>query len=371
MLKTAGKLIAVAVVGMAAMFALASCVNLSDEQKQRLEELRIVVVEYMEQKYGEEYTISKSGYEISTDGLFPYATENVWFTFEDGTTAYYYAYTDSFYDDGQAEEINAAILEDVWEPMIDDLDRTSVTDLYFTSVEYTKDDSSSFYHEYYDGGSIKSYLKKEDARVEAKIYCLIHDADDDWESLFDIAEDTIYGYFSGWADVTVYACKQSYVSSEHQYYGGIQYDDCFAIMYLSQKGDTKLYVQHYIEIADGIYATVKYDDGFELKDGDIVLEVTETAEDAVYYKAVFSDRLKEQMGDDSYVSCYIKLDEDVYGKYDEDGEGDKLKTFNRVNDSGKDVVLVERDPGSVYIMLKESDTYYYGIVQTDSDSSEG
>ncbi len=301
---------------------------LSEEERENLNKKEKLAEEYFEDKYQKNVRIKESDYIYTEDSVFPTPTEDMYFVLKDGTFIYYDAEKDLFLDNYQAEEIMEDIEDKIWNPMIDEVDdyrygnenqgARLYVNYYDVGSEY-----SSFFHEYYDG-NIKSYAKEETLSPQIggfgeggyfqkdSIYFICEE--DEWEEKFDIIQETMDDYFEGSVDVV--ALTEELYNTEvigNNESITTAWEGCWAT--LGKEGQV---VQHYVPLADGIYASNAKD--YILKKGDIVLEECESEQVDIkgdynvyspIYRITISERVWEHAEDG--IIFYIKISPEEIG----------------------------------------------------------
>ncbi len=169
--------------------------------------------------------------------------------------------------------------------------------------------------------------------------------EDSWSEAYDALAQMLSESFPGytWVNLIVLSpeCYEKYIAGEYRY-PGIDLLDCYAEYQIGS--NPRRYIQHYVKLADGIYATAHVSD-LILEEGDITLveaisedelnqmiyanyealpdEAEENkngsymVEDKAHvnyytvtaatpiYKVQFSERIKEQFGDE--LSVYLRF----------------------------------------------------------------
>ncbi len=219
-----------------ALIALTGC--LSGEERQLLNESAKQAEQYLEDKYGENFTLSDSSYQIINEKTpIPFASSKMWFKFTDGTLVCHDPkgnHPHLFYDNKQSEEIENAIIDEILTPLFQ-----KMGDIRFRSFIKSTEDAFSFnelfddeyddiynglsvYHEYYDG-DIKSYLSKEDVIISSdKIYIVCNE--NEWQAPFQMFEEEMSEYFDlqnenvyWWLDLLA-VTEEGYQKESYAYY---------------------------------------------------------------------------------------------------------------------------------------------------------
>jgi len=245
---------------------------MSKEERQNLQKIKEKSISYMNAKYHVKLDIEDYGY-ITGYSLWSYNTNNIYIKFTNGITAIYYGKSHTFADNGQSLKIITDIQDYVWNPLVDSLGSyiyTSLDHVTFNEYNDEGDYDGSYFTEYYDEDIIH-YLRKEPVEVYSDLCVLT--TQDQWETKIDDFQNKFYTYFQHHQhdiSLTVLSqeCYEKFQNGEYRF-PGIDMDGCFAEIHLNN--EVKRYVQNYIQLAPGIYATA-YQTDFILEDGDIKFE---------------------------------------------------------------------------------------------------
>lgn len=311
--------------------------RLTKEEKAKLEILAVEAEKYYGTKYDVDVDIDEYYYD-TTDDLFgfTYDTDRAYFDMADGYTVSW-SKVKGFADDAQAADIKEAINALVKESYSGDGYKT-----YFTGrIELDDDDFTA----YFDGDIVKYISKQEEVSFYTSGEDDIIYATGDAEALID---DINKCFRAKWNNYEINVVEEDYLGQT------VNYGDegCIA-QYDVYTDKPKIYRQHYIEIADGVYATAM-EDGVILESGDIRLverdiskeemlnriqaiydeateahkqnggyfpydeQVTDINIEGKFLQVVMSDKLKKQIEDNGYghtwINVVIKLDDEVMDK---------------------------------------------------------
>ena len=318
---------------------------MTKDEKVELEKITKVGLEYAEEKYGEDYEVVDSSYEYQESILWPTNTGDVSIELDNGTKVIYLSTEKKFYDNFQADDILEAIEQEIWNPLLEQLEpydfadsgeiRLSVND------DLVNESEEGFFHEYYEG-DIKAFMEKERPWFDVKAYewqseswvstylCLISETDKDWQDRASLINDISKKYFKEENYIFEIAALTPELFDrvrEEDGYIDIGQEGCWAL------GEVyELKKQNYIEVMDGIYVTSS-EDGFYLEEGDIVLKeagysiteiqkavdayteavLKESGDATKYtinsltplYEMEFSDRVKQQFEGEN-ICLYVK-----------------------------------------------------------------
>lgn len=252
------------------LLSLTGC--LTAEEQLELDNFEAAATKYYQDKYGEEPQIESFGYYVMSDGLFPSRTKHKYARCADNTIIFYDADRDQMVDNIQSNEISTAIektLVSQMEQVTDLIPGSTLNIRNYDSSAYAADYEGNFYHTYYDG-NIYSFLEAEDVRLYADLYLLCN-KDDPWKEAQLKCEEIIRKYFRNDIAVTLTVLTPDCfeVSQDDGYIRtNIGQQGCFA-EYSMYGETTKSYIQSFIKIVDGIYATCD-EPGFQFIEGDIV-----------------------------------------------------------------------------------------------------
>lgn len=264
--------------------SLMGCVQLSSEEKAAKAAFRKSAENYYKEKYGNAPDITEYGYDIQIS-LFPYNTGNLFAQCSDGTVIYYDAQKDVMADNKQSDAVSGA-LEIAFQDRIAMLEKKMqngkfiVNDLDFSACEASDYEGSSFYTACYNGDT-DAFIQEEDIGLSAEIF-LICDREDAWEDTAAALEKIVASDFRGSEDVqlTVLSsdCYETYLAGDYRY-PGTDMLECYAVYQITAQ-ETKRYIQNYIKLADGIYATSdKANVVFE--EGDLTLVACDVTEEEI------------------------------------------------------------------------------------------
>ncbi|MBQ9699010.1 MAG: hypothetical protein IJV71_00115 [Lachnospiraceae bacterium] len=331
------KIMIIGVILCAIIVSSACADKLTKEEKAKLEILVVEAEKYYETKYDKDVDIDEYYYDTIDDLFgFKYYTDRAYFDMADGYTVSW-SKGKGFADDAQAEDIKEAINILVKESYSGDGYET-----YFTGqIELHDDDFTA----YFDGDIIKYILKQEEVSFYTSGEDDIIYATGDAEALID----DINKYFRAKGNnYEINVVEEGYLGQT------VNYGDegCIA-QYDVYTDKPYIYRQHYIEIADGVYATAM-EDGVILESGDIRLverdiskeemlnriqaiydeateaykhnggyfpydeQVTDINIEGKFMQVVMSDRLKKQIEakdfGNTWIDVVIKLDDEVMDK---------------------------------------------------------
>ena len=265
-----GKRTQVLLVILGVLLSLTGC--LTAEEQLELDNFEAAATKYYQDKYGEEPQIESYGYYVMSDGLFPSRTKHKSARCADNTIIFYDADRDQMVDNFQSNEISTAIektLVSQMEQVTALIPGSTLNIRNYDSSAYAADYEGNFYHTYYDG-NIYSFLEAEDVRLYADLYLLCN-KDDPWKEAQLKCEEIIRKYFRNDIAVTLTVLTPDCfeVSQDDGYIRtNIGQQGCFA-EYSMYGETTKSYIQSFIKIVDGIYATCA-EPGFQFIEGDIV-----------------------------------------------------------------------------------------------------
>ena len=357
--------IALSCMALTAVFAISACgQKVSDEEKKELDELVVAVENYYEEKYTAKVAVKD--YEYSNeDGLFGsnYDTDVAYFYMEDGATVRWMRDEDKFSDDAQAETIRTYIaneLKDLYET--DDYEaycaeEVSINEKYFTELYVQGED-----------GDILGYIaEKEVVSIDCMESKPIYVTGNAEKLLEDIGT-----YFRGENSICIIQVEEGKLTS------GLSYGDegCIA-QYDRYPGKKETYIQNYVEIGEGIYATVM-EEGLILEEGDIKLvtvdkeEVMAEAEEKCRIKSIlaqtdivtleFSDKVKNWYDEKGitrdWITVVVRVDDEFYKN---DGKlycielGKYMKVFSMTDTQFEEAVYI-----------KGTEQYYFvGALETE------
>lgn len=246
--------------------------GLSKQEQDALEDFSKEAKKYYEEKYESNASLERYGYAMLTDSLFSSRTEDMYAEFSDGVTVYYDADREYLLDSGQGEEVSEA-LEEAFSERLEELTQGMeegsfvIEDVRFSihAEGYEED----FYHTYYKG-DIEKVIERENIPLWANLF-LICEREDNWQETRLALEQLLREDFPALDNVRLAvmsrSCYASYTAGTNRH-PGIDMLECYAEYEIAE--ETACYMQHYIKLAEGIYATSK-EKNFILEEGDITL----------------------------------------------------------------------------------------------------
>lgn len=365
------------------LFSLTGC--LTAEEKRELNVFEEAATKYYQDKYGESPQIESCGFYVNCDSLFPSSTEHMYARCSDGTIIFYDANLDQIVDNKQSNEISIAVEEELMTQMDQAtalIPGSRLIILDYCSSAYAADYEGNFYHTYYDG-DIHAFLAAEDVQLTANMY-LLCDKDDPWESAQKKCEEIIRENFRTSNRVTLT------ILSEDRYYEKfdmVRISDlgCYA-QYSMTATSTDAYIQSFIKIVDGIYAT-SAERNFVLEDGDITAVEAISVEDlnaAIYeryeelsdktgetysvalaaspiYRFVFSDRIKDKFSDGDLAVYLMVAPEEVNAV-----EGDQILEYENEEIFFRCLTAVD-DQEAAWANINEENCYFIGSFVKNGD----
>lgn len=355
---------------------LTGCMSKREEKK--LNNAKAQVIEYLNNKYNQEFVLEKLGYIYHTS-LFATRTENMYFITTDGLTVIYYANENRFADDGQTELIKSD-LKNQWKQVLSLLDHyeedsTVEFNEYYGNGDYI----GSYFTNYYDG-NIKEYIKNEKITIHQNLFVLT--TENQWQKKLDNFCSSFYDVFGHYKEHNIQLvalsdrCYQKYQDGIYRY-PGIDMNECFAEYHLSKNTDKV--IQNYIDIGQGIYVT-SATSNFELQEGDIVLEKVMNKEEFLdkmkelsteyqitmqsdVYRVKVSKRVQKLIGSDG-LGVYMKCD---YKEMNID-QGNKLYYYpNKENKEYNYSFNIYSDHADAeFHNLKETDYFWIGIQEKNN-----
>jgi hypothetical protein len=370
------------------LFSLTGC--LTTEDKRELELFKENAAKYYHAKYGESPQIESYGYYVNSNNLFPHRTDHKYAKCADKTIIFYDAGLNRMVDNKQSNEVSFAIEKELLAQMdqvtalIPD-SRLIVLDC--CSSAYAADYEGNFYHTYYDG-NIDAFFESEDVQLTANI-CLLCNKDDPWADAQRKCENIIRENFCINQAVTLTILSEECC---YEKFGAARINDlrCYA-KYIMHATSTDAYIQNFIKIADGIYATCA-EKNFILEDGDIIAVEAMSEEElnaAIFaqyenlpdktgktysvasaalpiYRFVFSDRIKDKFSNGNLGVYLMYAPEEVTA-----AETDQLLEYETKDAffrrlTGNDAL------GAPWVSINEENCYFIGsfVNQTDAENSE-
>lgn len=254
------------------LLGLSGCMTVAE--KEALVEFETEAAAYFKNKYGNAPRIESCNYYISNDGIFPVRTQSMYARCHDGTYIFYDAKRDQIVDNRQSEELSAAIEKELKRQM------KAVTDIIpgseliirnYCSTAYAGEYEGNFYHSYYDG-NIEKFLAEEDVQLVANMYLLCK-GNDPWQEAQKQCEEILKKDFRTEHTISLtVATRECYETNQSEEYIYVGIDDigCFASYHMMGiEQETRAYIQNYIKIAPGLYATAN-EANFVFEDNDIV-----------------------------------------------------------------------------------------------------
>lgn len=331
--------------GIVLLLLAALCLLLGGCQSRREEaELRDLAQKYVDEKYGEGF-VPERGVRLilQPPRWIPRKAKDWLFPFSDGEQAFrvwYNAEEERFLDDGQAEEINAAICTQLLEPLRERLEpceweteacRFGVTDELRLRLDYRSEwMNGSFFHARYDGDAAAFCREERPAPALGCLNAVLFTTEDgraEYEARLAVFGETVQEYFSlpiYYASVGVEATGRRTLWITAAVYRTeddpprYAQTDFLAELELDGQG-ARLYTPSWIEVTEGLFVTATSKNcDIELQPGDILFEPaysatelkalleTVPASDGKYYTTVpataayspvFSQRLRSLLAE--------------------------------------------------------------------------
>ena len=378
---------------------------LSREEKKEVNDITDKAKKYMKQKYNKYFNVEKSGKVVSSNTTFVTYADEIYIEFTDGTTALYFPEEQEFYDNYQSKKIAKELTDKIYVPMMKEISTYKFIDNYNIEPSFNLYDEQglrgNFFHEYYDN-DIDKFIKNEKLSLNIGYYdndenwhdvnmYIISKDNNEWKTKFEIVDNYINKYLKNQKDYDLNLIAVTPELYEKEIKGkdivsinganiNIGKEGCFASGNMK-----KLYLQKYVKVSKGIYATV-YESNFELQDGDITFKEVMKADElqkiidniskekdvtnnyliksiSPIYELEFSDRIKNTFK--SNMTVYFKIDTKELGISDENN----LYTYPILrygkSDSYENYVIVsgtEKSGKSDYINIsKNQNKDYYWI----------
>lgn len=308
------------------MLATACGDKLTKEEEAKLEILVVEAEKYYEEKYDVKIQIGDYGYE-TYDQLFgfTYDTSHAYFHTSDGYNVNW-TKDEGFADDAQAEAINEAIKE----LTVENYSGDGYTTYFAGEIKLGDDD----FTEYFDGDIVKYLLEEEMWFYTSGEDDIIYVSGD----VENLIED-INKYFREHNNYEINIVEESYLGQIVNY----GEDGCIA-QYDVLGSKIRIYEQHYIEIAEGVYATAMQD-GIVLEDGDIKLAQRGITKEEMLKRiqTIYDEATEEHRKNGGYFPYKKQVtDINIEGKFLQIEISDNLKEQIEAKESGNtwiDVVI--------------------------------
>lgn len=340
---------------------LSGCVS-ADElaaRREKIDEITDMAKEYMLNKYNRGFNVKKcemaKGEEYEGD---------FFITFNNGIHAFYNSDEEKFYDDRQTTVLNDAIYNDIWMPLIDDInlvfDNVGSWSQDFNLVyKYNKGSDEykyCMYHDYYYGDA-KNFASNHYVSISSENLILVSD-NPSYSQIFSKIRNCIDTYFKGKNDVKFYIVTSNCHSSSNFDAAKVDetMDGCIVALTFNE---TKNIIKHqFVKVngVDGLYAMLCSNDSFTFEKGDISVEPVSNSD--VTSQKILSDMNSKELGlVDKYITKKRSIEfEQIY----------TVKFSDRVTNHGiKDYTLAfvmkdNEDEIAEYANINERERSFFG-----------